>query len=60
MTYALVCLAVPRYLRDHGVYQAAPGYPALAFVAMLLALIGNLYPVPKARTASSRMSILRT
>ena len=48
VTYALVCLAVPRYLRDHGVYQSGAWIiPALAFVAMLLALIGNLYPVPE-------------
>lgn len=48
VTYALVCLAVPRYLRDHGVSQrGARIIPALAFVAMLLALIGNLYPVPE-------------
>jgi amino acid transporter len=47
VTYALVCLAVPRYLRDHGVYQSGASIiPALAFLAMLLALIGNLYPVP--------------
>jgi len=47
VTYALVCLAVPRYLSDHGAYR--PGsqvIPWLAFAAMLLALAGNLYPVP--------------
>jgi amino acid transporter len=47
VAYALVCVALPRYLRDHG----AAGLTAwivslLAFVAMLLALLGNLYPVP--------------
>src|SRR6202521_5278846 len=46
--YALVCIALPRYLREHGAYR--PGVqviPWLAFTAMLLALIGNLYPVPE-------------
>jgi len=48
VTYALVCLAVPRYLRGHGVSQrGASIIPALAFSAMLLAMIGNLYPVPE-------------
>ncbi len=48
VTYALVCAALPRYLRDHGVYR--PGariVPWLAFLAMLSALVGNLYPVPE-------------
>ncbi|HTW59152.1 MAG TPA: APC family permease [Terriglobales bacterium] len=48
VAYALVCMALPRYLRQH----CAPGssaqiIPALAAVAMLLALLGNLYPVPE-------------
>ena len=48
VAYALVCIALPRYLRAHG----AAGFAArivslLAFVAMLLALVGNLYPVPE-------------
>ncbi|MGB6431493.1 MAG: APC family permease [Candidatus Acidiferrales bacterium] len=48
VAYALVCVAVPRYLRDRGVHWAgAQTVPWLAFVAMLLALIGNLYPVPE-------------
>ena len=48
VTYALVCLAVPRYLRGHGVSpRGASIIPALAFSAMLLAMIGNLYPVPE-------------
>jgi hypothetical protein len=38
---------VPRYLRDRGVHWAgAQIVPWLAFVAMILALVGNLYPVP--------------
>ncbi len=48
VAYALVCVALPRYLRAHGAYR--PGVqiiPSLAFTAMLLALIGNLYPVPE-------------
>ena len=48
VTYALVCAALPRYLRDHGVYRpGAQIIPWLAFLAMLSALIGNLYPVPE-------------
>jgi amino acid transporter len=48
VAYALVCVALPRYLRDHGAFQpAARIVPALASVAMLLALVGNLYPVPQ-------------
>ena len=48
VAYALVCVALPHYLRAHGAYR--PGVqiiPWLAFTAMLLALIGNLYPVPE-------------
>jgi amino acid transporter len=48
VAYALVCVALPRYLRDHGAYRpGAQIIPWLAFTAMLLALIGNLYPVPE-------------
>jgi amino acid transporter len=48
VAYALVCFALPRYLRDHhGVVNAATKtIPWLAFLAMILALVGNLYPVP--------------
>ncbi len=48
VAYALVCVALPSYLRRHDAYR--PGariIPWLAFTAMLLALIGNLYPVPE-------------
>jgi amino acid transporter len=48
VAYALVCLALPRYLRSHGAFS--PGeqiVPALAGLAMLLALVGNFYPVPE-------------
>ncbi|HXW61739.1 MAG TPA: APC family permease [Candidatus Acidoferrales bacterium] len=48
VTYALVCIALPRYLRSHGrVRPTTRIISVLAFVAMLLALIGNLYPVPE-------------
>lgn len=48
VAYALVCVALPRYLRRHGVFQpSAVIIPALAGAAMLLALAGNLYPVPE-------------
>ena len=48
VTYGLVCFALPGYLRDHhGIVNAATKtIPWLAFIAMLLALAGNLYPVP--------------
>jgi amino acid transporter len=48
VAYALVCLALPRYLRNHGVFRPrASVISALARIAMLLALVGNLYPVPE-------------
>jgi amino acid transporter len=48
VTYALVCIALPRYLRDHGVSpRGGRIIPLLAFIAMLAALGGNLYPVPE-------------
>jgi amino acid transporter len=48
VTYALVCLGLPRYLRAHGHARlTAQILSALAVVAMLLALVGNLYPVPE-------------
>jgi amino acid transporter len=48
VAYALVCVALPRYLRRHGVFQPSSVIiPALAGAAMLLALVGNLYPVPE-------------
>ena len=48
VAYALVCVALPRYLRGQGAYRrGAQIIPWLAFTAMLLALIGNLYPVPE-------------
>ena len=48
VAYALVCVALPRYLRDHGVFrQGAQIVPWLAGLAMLLALVGNFYPVPE-------------
>jgi amino acid transporter len=48
VAYALVCVALPRYLRDHKVFRpGAQIVPWLAAAAMLLALVGNLYPVPE-------------
>ena len=48
VTYALVSLSLPRYLRELGRLEAGSRIiPVLAFVAMLLALAGNLYPVPE-------------
>src|SRR5258707_14494012 len=48
VAYALVCVALPRYLRAQGAYRpGAQIIPWLAFTAMLLALFGNLYPVPE-------------
>jgi len=48
VAYALVCVALPRYLRHHKVFRpGAQIVPWLAGSAMLLALVGNLYPVPE-------------
>lgn len=48
VTYGLVCFALPRYLRAQGVLHiGAKLIPWLGFLAMLLALVGNLYPVPE-------------
>ena len=48
VAYGLVCLGLPKYLRHHGAYSAGAWIiPGLAAVAMVLALIGNLYPVPE-------------
>jgi amino acid transporter len=48
VTYALVCFALPRYLKDHGALTSASRFfSGAACAAMLLALVGNLYPVPE-------------
>ncbi len=48
VAYALVCIALPRYLRDHGVFRhERENYSMAACAAMVLALLGNLYPVPE-------------
>jgi amino acid transporter len=48
VTYALVCFALPRYLREHGgLHVGGRIISVVAGVAMLLALAGNLYPVPE-------------
>ena len=48
VAYALVCVALPRYLRQHNAFNSgAQIVPWLAAAAMMLALVGNLYPVPE-------------
>jgi amino acid transporter len=48
VTYALVSAALPCYMREHGSYRVGVEIISwLAVTAMLLALIGNLYPVPE-------------
>src|ERR1700730_2759559 len=48
VAYALVCLALPGYLRAHQKYSfGAHVLSWLACIAMILALIGNIYPVPE-------------
>lgn len=48
VAYALVCLALPGYLKSHGAYHPGARLISwLACIAMLLALVGNLYPVPE-------------
>jgi amino acid transporter len=48
VAYALACVALPGYLRLHGAFRTgARVLPWLAAGAMLLALLGNLYPVPE-------------
>jgi len=46
--YALVCAALPNYLRQQGLHRpGAQIIPWMAGAAMLLALLGNFYPVPE-------------
>jgi amino acid transporter len=48
VAYALVCFSLPSYLRAHGKYTASAHVLSwFAGVAMILALIGNIYPVPE-------------
>jgi len=48
VAYGLVCAALPRYLRDHEAFHAAARIiTPLACLGMLLALVGNVYPVPE-------------
>ena len=48
VAYGLTCLALPRYLRNHHAYRpGAQIIPWLTCFVMLLALAGNLYPVPE-------------
>jgi hypothetical protein len=48
VTYALVSISLPRYLRDMGALHSGSQFiPIFAFIAMLLVLAGNLYPIPE-------------
>jgi amino acid transporter len=48
VAYGLSCLALPRYLRSHGVSSPNAQWVAwLTAFVMLLALAGNVYPVPE-------------
>src|SRR5258708_24888694 len=48
VAYASIFLALPHYLRDRGAYRrGAQIVPLLAGPSMLLALVGNFYPVPE-------------
>ncbi len=48
VAYALVSIALPRFLTDHGHVRLPIRILSwLACTAMLLALVGNLYPVPE-------------
>ncbi len=48
VAYALVCFGLPRYLRRYrSLSRGSQFISAIAGVAMLLALLGNLYPVPE-------------
>jgi amino acid transporter len=48
VTYALVCLALPTYLKNHRASSfGAHAISWMAVAAMLLAIAGNLYPVPE-------------
>jgi amino acid transporter len=47
VTYALVSISLPHYLRELDVFHTGSQViPVLAFVAMFLAVAGNLYPIP--------------
>jgi amino acid transporter len=47
VAYALTCASLPKYLKNHGVFRSgAQIIPWLTFFVMLMALVGNLYPVP--------------
>ena len=47
-TYALASISLPRYLREVGALHTGSQFiPVFAFIAMLLALAGNLYPIPE-------------
>ena len=52
VAYALVCAALPHYLRLHGVFIRAHTYSLAGVTAMLLALVGNSIPCPKVLMAN--------
>jgi hypothetical protein len=46
--HGLVCAALPSYLRGHGAFHAAARIiTPLACLAKVLAMVGNVYPVPE-------------
>jgi amino acid transporter len=47
VAYAVTCVALPGYLRLHRASSGTQVLPWVAALAMLLALVGNLYPVPE-------------
>jgi amino acid transporter len=48
VAYALICLALPRYLAQRHIRDLRSNIiSVLAAAAMLLALVGNLYPLPE-------------
>ena len=48
VSYGLTCFALPKYLRNHGAFRpGAQIIPWLTCLVMLLALAGNLYPIPE-------------
>jgi amino acid transporter len=48
VAYGLICAGLPHYLHSHNVFRpGAQIIPWLAGLAMLLTLVGNLYPMPE-------------
>ena len=59
VSYGLVCFALPGYLRDHhGVVNLATRtIPCIACLAMVYALVANLYPVPRRRVRQAALRL---